>query len=71
MKGGDGMNINDVVNIITSVGFPIVAYGALFYYMVKKDKDHKEEVMTLTKAIENNTLVVQQIIDMEELENVD
>lgn len=50
------MNINDLITLISSVGFPIVAAGALFWYMSKTQKEN-------TEAIQNNTLVMQKLID--------
>lgn len=50
------MNINDIITLISSVGFPIVAAGALFWYMNKTQKEN-------TEAIHNNTLVMQKLID--------
>lgn len=53
----------DVANIIGNYGFPIVCCGAMFWYMIKKDGQHKEETENMRKAIENNTLVIQQLVD--------
>lgn len=53
----------DVANIIGNYGFPIVCCGAMFWYMIKKDAQHKEETENMRKAIENNTLVIQQLVD--------
>lgn len=53
----------DVANMIGNYGFPIVCCGAMFWYMIKKDIQHKEESENMRKAIENNTLVIQQLVD--------
>ena len=53
------------VSLIGSVGFPIVACIALFMQMKEINKSHKEEIDELRKAIENNTLVVQKLVDQE------
>ena len=57
------MEIQDILTAICTVGFPIVAYGALFWYINKKDKEHKEETEKLTEAINNNTIVITKLID--------
>lgn len=68
------MNIQDILTAIASVGFPIVACCGLAYFMIKEiranrdeireiQKDHKEEVKGMTEAINNNTLVMQKLID--------
>lgn len=64
----------DIIQLITSVGFPIVACLGLAWYVkyqtdtnnneVKEMRqEHKEEVAKMTEAINNNTLVVQKLID--------
>lgn len=57
------MTALDVANMIGNYGFPIVCCGAMFWYMIKKDTQHKEESENMRKAIENNTLVIQQLVD--------
>lgn len=57
------MDYNAVIQAISSVGFPI-AMCLLMYYQTNKTADlHKEEIDELKKAIENNTLTVQQLIN--------
>lgn len=56
--------VNAVVQIIQSVGFPIVCCGALFWYMIKQRDVHKDEMDKMTTAIKNNTQVLKQIIIM-------
>lgn len=53
----------DVANMIGNYGFPIVCCGVMFWYMIKKDTQHKEESENMRKAIENNTLVIQNLVD--------
>ncbi len=47
-----------VITAISTVGFPIVMCGALFWKMDKQDKEHKEEMNKSTEAINNNTSCV-------------
>ena len=64
----------DIISAISVVGFPIVAaiacgwyckYSSDQYRAEVKDmqKDHKEEIAGITEALNNNTLVVQKLID--------
>lgn len=66
--------MNDIVQIISSVGFPTVAAVGCAYFVKwqyeqnqkqieEMRKEHKEEVNNMTKAIENNTLVIQMLVD--------
>lgn len=53
-----------VIAAISTVGFPIVMCGALFWKMDKQDKEHKEEMNKSTEAINNNTVVLQKFMQM-------
>ena len=53
-----------VITAISTVGFPIVMCGALFWKMDKQDKEHKEERNKSTEAINNNTVVLQKLMQM-------
>lgn len=55
------MDYTTVTQLISNVGFPIVAYGAMFYYMVKQDKDHKEEMEKMSEALNGNTLALKEL----------
>lgn len=57
------MDVNGITTAVSTLGFPIVMCGALFWYMIKQRKDHKEEVEKLTTALENNTVAVTQLTD--------
>lgn len=63
------MEFNEIISAICTVGFPIVAYGALFWYVLRKDTEHKTEVEKMTEAINNNTIALTKLI--ERLENED
>lgn len=53
-----------VITAISTVGFPIVMCGALFWKMDKQDKEHKEEINKSTEAINNNTVALQKLMQM-------
>ena len=55
------MDVNVLIQLISSLGFPIVACGALFWRMVKSDEQHVEEMNKMSEALNNNTLVMEQI----------
>lgn len=65
----------DWLNLITSVGFPIVACGAMACYVKDLTSKHREEVKELnaehraemkemTIAVENNTQAINQLCIM-------
>ena len=66
--------MDSVVQAVSTVGFPIVAAVACGMFvkwqyeqnqkqMDEMRKEHKEEVIQMTKAIENNTLALTRLID--------
>lgn len=57
------MDFSGIAQLIGSLGFPIAACIYLFYSMEKERDAHKEEMNKITEALNNNTLVMQQLID--------
>ena len=66
--------MNEIVRVISAVGFPIVAaLGCGFFVKWQYEqnmkqneelrKEHKEEVSKMTDALNNNTLALQKLID--------
>lgn len=53
----------EIVNLIPTLGFPVVACCACFWYLTQADERHREEVNKLSEAINNNTLVIRQLLD--------
>ena len=56
------MGVNEVINIITTVGFPIAVCLLCFWYINKMQEQHKAETDKLAEALNNNTLVMQQLV---------
>ena len=68
------MEFNGIVTAIGSLGFPIVACCAMAYFFAKVNdnyrndikeinRGHKEEMTAMTEAINNNTLVIQKLVE--------
>lgn len=68
------MDIQMLLTAIGSVGFPIVACCGMAYFFAKTNQNyredlkeqnqlHKEETKNLVDAINNNTMVIQRLID--------
>lgn len=69
----------DVVQLISSVGFPIVACLGMGYYVKYQTdtyrgevsdmrKEHKEEIAKITDALNNNTIAVTKLCDKLDME---
>lgn len=57
------MSVQDIISLISTVGFPIVCCGVCFWYIYKTGIQHKEEMDKMSEAINNNTLVMQELIN--------
>lgn len=53
--------LNMVSDFIGNFGFPIVCVGALFWYVLRKDKDYKETVAALRESLDGNTKALQDL----------
>lgn len=60
-EGGEMMDVNTVIQLVTTLGFPIVCCIALFWRMIKSDENHKEEMDKLSEALNNNTLAINKL----------
>lgn len=66
--------LNAITTLLGNGFFPILICGVLLWYIYKKDSqtreamkemnaNHKEEISELRKSIDNNTMVVQKLVD--------
>ena len=66
--------MNEWLQAITTVGFPIVMCGAMAYYVkymtdkyreevAKLNEQHKEEMLDIVKAVDNNTLALTKLCE--------
>lgn len=69
------MDYEFLMSAISVVGFPIVAYGAMFWYMMKSQEQHsaelqqimlthKEETDAMKEALNQNTLALSELKNM-------
>jgi hypothetical protein len=57
-----------MIQLVGSLGFPIVACGALFWRMIKSDEQHKEEMNKMSEALNNNTSALVKLTEKLEKE---
>lgn len=55
------MEMLDMTQVISTVGFPIAAYVAMFWYMIKQTDAHKEEMETVKEALNANTAALIEL----------
>lgn len=71
MKGDKSMDINVIMQAITTVGFPIVMCICLAWYCMKLGDSHKAETDKFTTALNENTLILQKLCDILNVERSD
>lgn len=57
------MDTNIVIQLISSLGFPIACCIAMFWQNNKLNENHKKETTKLNEAINNNTIALNHLID--------
>ena len=57
------MDIQVILTAISTVGFPIVACGGLFWLVNKISDQHKQEVEKMTEALNNNTIAITKLTE--------
>jgi len=62
------MDIASISQLVSSVGFPIAMCGLMAYYIKYTEDRHREEVNGLRDALNNNTTVLQKLVDTLEKE---
>lgn len=55
------MDINALTSLIGSLGFPIAACIALFWYLNKERDSHDTEIKQVTEALNRNTNVLTEL----------
>ena len=57
------MDVTAIVQVISSLGFPIAVCLICVWYINKLEETHRNEVQKLTDALNNNTLIMQKLCD--------
>lgn len=61
-EGGDRLEwVQEISTLISNVGFPIACVCILFWFQWQERKTHREETQRFAEAIENNTVVMQEV----------
>ena len=58
------MDVQVVGQLVASLGFPIVAAGALFWFVNKQEDRHKEEIEGVRQTLEDNTQVLTSLKEL-------
>lgn len=55
------MTANDIVNLVSTVGFPIVMCGVLLYYIMTINKKNDDTIKGLSDTIDQNSKVLTEL----------
>lgn len=57
------MDVTAFIQLISNMGFPIACVIAMFFMWNKEREEHKAESDKWVEAINNNTKIMQRLID--------
>lgn len=55
------MDLQGILTAVSTVGFPIVCTGALFWQLKNEQDNHKEEMNALKDVITQNTIAITEL----------
>ena len=55
--------MDEIIQIIQTLGFPIACVVALFWQNTKMQEQHKDEMTKMIEALNNNTLALTELKD--------
>ena len=57
------MDVTVITQLVSTVGFPIAMCGLMAYYIKYTEDKHRDEIKTMRDALNNNTMVLQKLVD--------
>lgn len=57
------MDANSIITIVSTLGFPIVMCGALFWYMIKQNEQHSTESREMRDAVNELKIAIVELTD--------
>lgn len=57
------MDVTAISTLISNLGFPIACVFAMFFMWNKEREEHKAEMQEVSKAITNNTIALNRLVD--------
>lgn len=58
------MEITEIINMVGEIGFMGAICIAMFIALMREQKNHKDEVTQMIKAIDNNTSVLERLLQL-------
>lgn len=57
------MDANSIITVVSTLGFPIVMCGALFWYMIKQNEQHSTESREMRDAVNELKIAIIELTD--------
>lgn len=57
------MNVNDISQLVSNLGFPIVVTGVLFWFMYKNSLMYNNTIDKMRETIDKNTQLIQEMLN--------
>lgn len=57
------MDANSIITVVSTLGFPIVMCGALFWYMIKQNEQHSTESREMRDAVNELKIAIVELTD--------
>lgn len=57
------MDIESFVQLFSSLGFPVVMVVYFIWHSNQMETNHREEIANMNESLNNNTLVIQKLLD--------
>ena len=57
------MEFSTIMELFSSTGVPVACLIATFWLWNKEREEHKQETTKLTEAINNNTIVIERVLE--------
>ena len=55
------MTVNDISQLVSNLGFPIVVAGVLFWLMYKNSVMYNDTLQKMRETIDKNTKIMQEV----------
>lgn len=56
------MNMSEIGSLISTLGFPIVASGALFWLNIKTSETYSKSIEEMRKTIDENSRIISELL---------
>lgn len=57
------MDANSIITVVSTLGFPIVMCGALFWYMIRQNEQHSIESREMRDVVNELKIAIVELTD--------